>query len=143
MPISETLISTATVDAYLATDYKVNTVEPFVLNVGQPSTELAEWFQTNNEDQAAYITAWNPFGEKISDDENHVAEQKLITEIESRDLSYLKGESSDPSGLWPSEPSLLVLGISLESAKVLVKRYHQNGFIYIGDDTKPQLILLR
>ena len=113
------------------------------MNVGQLSTELAEWFQTNNEDQAAYITAWNPFGEKISDDENHVAEQKLITEIESRDLSYLKGESSDPSGLWPSEPSLLVLGISLESAKVLVKRYHQNGFIYIGDDTKSQLILLR
>ena len=143
MPISETSISTATVDAYLATDYKVNAAEPFVLNVGQPSTELAEWFQTNNEDQAAYITAWNPFGEKISDDENHVAEQKLITEIESRDLSYLKGESSDPSELWPSEPSLLVLGISLESAKVLVKRYRQDGFIYIGDDTKPQLILLR
>ncbi len=143
MPISETSISTTTVDAYLATDYKVNAAEPFVLNVGQPSTELAEWFQTNNEDQAAYITAWNPFGEKISDDENHVAEQKLITEIESRDLSYLKGESSDPSGLWPSEPSLLVLGISLESAKVLVKRYRQDGFIYIGDDTKPQLILLR
>ncbi len=143
MPISETSISTATVDAYLATDYKVNTAEPFVLNVGQLSTELAEWFQTNNEDQAAYITAWNPFGEKISDDENHVAEQKLITEIESRGLSYLKGESIDPSGLWPSEPSLLVLGISLESAKLLVKRYHQDGFIYIGDDTKPQLILLR
>jgi len=143
LPISETSISTTTVDAYLATDYKVNAAEPFVLNVGQPSTELAEWFQTNNEDQAAYITAWNPFGEKISDDENHVAEQKLITEIESRDLSYLKGESSDPSGLWPSEPSLLVLGISLESAKVLVKRYRQDGFIYIGDDTKPQLILLR
>ena len=113
------------------------------MKVGKPSAELAEWFQTNNEDQAAYITAWNPFGEKISDDENYVAEQKLITEIESRDLSYLKGESSDPSGLWPSEPSLLVLGISLESAKALVKRYHQDGFIYIGDDTKPQLILLR
>jgi hypothetical protein len=143
LPISETSISTATVDAYLATDYKVNTAEPFVLNVGQLSTELAEWFQTNNEDQAAYITAWNPFGEKISDDENHVAEQKLITEIESRGLSYLKGESSDPSGLWPSESGLLVLGISLESAKLLVKRYHQDGFIYIGDDTKPQLILLR
>jgi len=113
------------------------------LNVGKPSAELAAWFQTNNEDQAAYITAWNPFGEKISDDENHIAEQKLITEIESLDLSYLKGESSDSSGLWPSEPGLLVLGIPLESAKALVKRYHQDGFIYIGDDTKPQLILLR
>jgi 5'-3' exonuclease len=113
------------------------------LKVGRPSAELAEWFQTNNENQAAYITAWNPFGKKISDNENYIAEHKLITEIESRDLFYLRGESSDPSGSWPGEPSLLVLGISLESAKALVKRYHQDGFIYIGDDTKPQLILLR
>jgi hypothetical protein len=143
LPISETLVSVATVDAYLATDYKVNTAEPFVLNVGKPSAELAKWFQTNNKDKAAYITAWNPFGEKISDDENHAAEQKLITEIESHNLCYLKGESSDPLGLWPSEPSLLVFGISLKSAKALAKRYHQDGFMYIGEDTKPQLILLR
>jgi len=143
LPIFETSISAATVDAYLATDYKVNTAEPFVLNVGKPSAELAEWFQSNNESQAAYITAWNPFGKKASDDTNYIAEQKLITEIESRDLSYLKGESIDPSGQWPNEPSLLVLGISLESTKALVKRFSQDGFIYIGDDITPQLILLR
>ena len=113
------------------------------MNVGESSTELTEWFQANNENQAAYITAWNPLGKKISDDENHIAEQKLIIEIESRDLTYLKGESSDPSGLWPNEPSLLVLGISLESAKALMKRFYQDGFIYIGDDATPQLILLR
>lgn len=112
------------------------------MNVGKFSTELAEWFQTNPH-QAAYITAWNPFGEKISDDENYVAEQKLITEIESCNFFYLKGESIDPSGLWVSEPSLLIFGISLESVKELAKRYHQNGFIYIRDDAKPQLILLR
>jgi hypothetical protein len=120
----------------------VNISESFVLKVGESNAELVEWFQTND-DQAAYITAWNPFGKKISDDENYIAEQKLIAEIESRDLFYLKGESIDPSGLWPNEPSLLVFGITLESAKELVKRYRQDGFIYIGNDAKPQLILLR
>lgn len=113
------------------------------MNVSKPSTELTEWFQSNDESQAAYITAWNPFGKKASDDANHIAEQKLITEIESRDLSYLKGESIDPSGQWSNEPSLLVLGISLESAKALAKRFSQDGFIYIGDDITPKLILLR
>ena len=112
------------------------------MKVGKSSAELVKWFQTND-DQAAYITAWNPFGRKISDNENYVAEQKLIAEIESRELFYLKGESIDPSGLWPNEPSLLIFGITLESAKELVKRYRQNGFIYISDDAKPQLILLR
>ena len=67
----------------------------------------------------------------------------MIAEIESRGLFYLKGESIDPSGLWVNEPSLLVFGIALESAKELMKRYCQNGFIYIGDDAKPQLIMLR
>ena len=112
------------------------------MRVGESSAELVEWLQTND-DQAAYITAWNPFGEKISDNENYVAEQKLIAEIESRNLFYLTGESIDPSGLWVNEPSLLVFGITLESTKELVKRYRQDGFIYIGNDAKPQLILLR
>ena len=112
------------------------------MKVGESSAELVEWFQTNDH-QAAYITAWNPFGKRISDNENYVAEQKLIAEIESRNLFYLTGESIDPSGLWVNEPSLLVFGITLESTKELVKRYRQDGFIYIGNDAKPQLILLR
>ena len=112
------------------------------MKVGESSTELVEWFRTND-DQAVYITAWNPFGQKISDNENYAAEQKVIAEIESRGLFYLEGESIDPTGLWVNEPSLLVFGITLESAKELVKRYHQDGFIYIGNDAKPQLILLR
>ena len=112
------------------------------MKVGKSSAELVKWFQTND-DQAAYITAWNPFGRKISDNENYVAEQKLIAEIESRELFYLNGESIDPTGLWVNEPSLLVFGITLESAKELVKRYHQDGFLYIGNNAKPQLILLR
>jgi len=50
-PIFETAIPVATIDAYLATDYQVNTVERFVLNVGRPSPELARWFQTHKENQ--------------------------------------------------------------------------------------------
>ena len=142
-PIFETAIPVATIDAYLATDYQVNTVERFVLNVGRPSPELARWFQTNKEDQAAFITAWNPLGKPTSDTTNRIAEQKLIVEIQARNLPYLQGEGKDPSGRWPSEPSLLVFGISLESAKELVERFRQDGFIYVGSDATPQLILLR
>ena len=121
----------------------MNAEEQFILNVGRPSSELARWFQVNKENQAAFITAWNPLGEQTSKSINSIAEKKLIAEIEARDLFYLAGESKDPSGLWPSEASLLVFGISLESAKALVTRYNQNGFVYIGNDSIPQLILLR
>lgn len=142
-PIFETAIPVATIDAYLATDYQVNAKERFILNVGRPSSELVRWFQVNKENQAVFITAWNPFGEPVPESTNRIAEKKLIAEIKARDLSYLTGESKDPSGLWPSEPSLLVFGILLESAKALVKRYNQDGFVYVGNDSIPQLILLR
>ncbi len=141
--IIETAIPVTTIDSYLATNYQTNTVERFVLNVGRPSPELALRLQTNNEDQAAFITAWNPLGEPTSDTVNRITERKPTAEIEVCGLPYLKGKRKDPLGLRPSEPSLLVFGISLESTKELVKRFRQDGFIYVGGDVTPQLILLR
>lgn len=140
---SESAVPAATINAYLATDYKVMAAEPFVLNIGHPSPELALWFKLDRIDSAAFITAWNPFGELTSDSENHAAQQKLLAEIKALDLAWLGGEGRDPSGLWPREPSLLVFGISLEAAKKLAGQFRQNGFVYSGSDATPRLILLR
>lgn len=141
--LPESLIPDATIKAYLATDYRVMAAEPFVLNVGRTSPELARWFKLDRTDSAAFITAWNPFGELTSDSENHAAQQKLLAEIKALGLPYLDGEGRDPSGLWPGEPSFLVFGISLETAKKLARQFRQNGFVYAGSDSTPRLILLR
>ena len=140
---SESAIPAATINAYLAADYKVMAVEPFVLGIGRASPDLALWFKFNRTDRTAFITAWNPFGEPASDSENHAAQQKLLAEIKALGLPYLDGEGRDPSGLWPGEPSLLVFGISLEVAKKLARQFRQNGFVYAGSDATPRLILLR
>ncbi len=140
---SESAIPAATINAYLAADYKVMAAEPFVLNVGHPSPELAQWLKLNRTDRAAFITAWNPLGEPTSDSENHAAQQKLLAGIKALGLPYLDGEGQDPSGLWPGETSLLVFGIALEAAKKLARRFRQNGFVYAGNDAIPRLILLR
>lgn len=140
---SESAIPAATINAYLATDYKVMAAEPFVLNIDRPSPELALWFKLNRTDSAAFITAWNPLGEPTSDSENHAAQQKLLAVIEALGLPFLDGEGRDPSGQWPGEPSSLVFGISLEAAKKLARQFRQNGFVYAGSDARPRLILLR
>lgn len=140
---SESAIPAATTNAYLATDYKVLAAEPFVLNIGRTSSELALWFKLDRTDRAAFITAWNPLGEPTSGSENHAAQQELLAEIKALGLVYLDGEARDPSGLWPVEPSLLVFGISLEAAKKLARQFRQNGFVYAGSDATPRLILLR
>jgi len=140
---SESAIPAATLNAYLATDYKVMAAEPFVLKIGRASPELALWLKLHRTDRAAFITAWNPFGEPTSDSENHAAQQKLLAGIKAMDLPYLDGEGRDPSGLWPAEPSLLAFGISLEAARKLARQFRQNGFVYADSDVTPQLILLR
>ena len=124
---SESAIPAATINAYLATDYRVMAAEPFVLNIGHASPELALWFKLDRTDSAAFITAWNPFGELTSDSENHAAQQKLLAEIKALGLPYLDGEGRDPSGLWPGEPSFLVFGISLEAAKKLAGNSARTG----------------
>lgn len=140
---SESAIPAATINAYLAADYKVMAIEPFILNIGRASPELALCFKFNRTDRAAFITAWNPFGEPASDSENHTAQQKLLAEIKALGLPYLEGEGRDPSGLWPGEPSLLVFGISLAAARKLARKFRQNGFVYAASDATPRLILLR
>ncbi len=135
-------ITTETIDSYLAANYIVYAADPFVLKIGEPSVEIAKWFKDKNYDRAAYITAWNPLGEKVPDYINQVSEKKLVLEVESRNLFYLRGDSIDPLGGWVDEPSILIFGILFGPAKKLAKRYRQNGFVYIDSDTKPQLILL-
>jgi len=139
----ESVIPAVTINAYLATDYKVMAAEPFVLNIGLTSPELARWFKLDRIDSAAFITAWNPFGELASDSENQSAQQKLLAEIKALGLPYLDGAGQDPSGLWPGEPSFLVFGISLGAAKKLAGQFRQNSFVYAGSDATPRLILLR
>lgn len=140
---SESTIPAATIQAYLEADYWVTAAEPFVLNVGHASPELALRLKLERTDGAAFITAWNPCGKLASDTENQAAQQKLLAEIKALGFACLDGEGRDPSGRWPAEPSFLVLGISLEAAKKLARQFRQYGIIYAGSDATPRLILLR
>ncbi len=141
--LPESTLPKSTIKAYLEADYWVTAAEPFVLNVGCASPELASRFKLDRADSAAFITAWNPCGEMASESENHVAQQELLAEIKALGLPYLDGEGKDPSGRWLAEPSFLVFGISLEAAKKLARQFCQNGIIYAGSDATPRLILLR
>ena len=57
-------------------------------------------------------------------------------------MKYLPGVAVDPFGEWPDEPSFLVMGLSLESAKALAARYQQNAILWCGSTGIPELILL-
>ena len=128
--------------AYTETHYVVSGSAPFVLRVGEVSEELLDTQAKAGVECSAFITAWNPFSEQRSESFNETAHQSLITEIKKRSLSFLPGEGRHPSNKWPPEKSVLVLGLSLEAAKTLGRRFEQNAVVWSGPDGKPVLVTL-
>lgn len=140
---SESAIDTVTVQAYLETDYIVHAADTFVLRAGASSTEIAALYAAHGNDCSAFITAFNPFSKQLDADENDQRQSSLAAELNRRGLKYFPGIGQHSSNLWPGEPSFLVLGISLESAKTLGARFEQNAIVWSGSDAVPQLVLLR
>jgi hypothetical protein len=136
-------ISQATIAAYLETDYRVHGEPHFVLRIGVPSPALARLYRQRGAVCAAFVTACNPHGRKIDEAANAVRQAELERELNLRGLGHLDGEGGHPAGGWPAEASFLVLGIALEEAKELGRRYRQNAVVWCGADAVPELVLLR
>ena len=144
---SDSGIDCALVDAYRKTHYVVHGESDGTgtktLMIGVRSDPLAALHKRFGVDCSAFITACNPLSRALSDGENATRQEALLSTLKSRSLRWIGGIGQDPVNDWPSEPSVLILGLSLESAKVLAQDYEQNAFVWAGADAIPQLIFLR
>lgn len=52
----------------------------------------------------------------------------------------LPGFGQGADGDWTPEPSFLVLGIPLETAKFLAGKYSQNAFLWCPETAVPELV---
>jgi hypothetical protein len=143
MGMESSKIDSATIAAYRAAHYEVLEPDPFVLHVGLVSTRLADLLMREQASCVGFITAWNPFSENVTEADNSAAQSSLMKELIERGFSTVPGFGKDPSGKWPSEESLLVIGLSLEEVKQLGIKYRQNAVIWSGEKAVPELILLR
>jgi hypothetical protein len=138
-PVTPTLIT-----AYRATHYCVTGVaEAFVLRIDQHSPDLAGCHDQYRVSTSAFLTAYNPLSQPTPEAANEAAQQRLVLRLQACGYQYLEGLGLDPSGDWPAEPSLLVLGISLDEARSIGTEFAQNGFVWAAADAVPRLVLLR
>jgi hypothetical protein len=137
---SNKTIDTKLWKAYEETDFIVHTKPEFTLNIGQFSEQLKQVLNSHKVTSAAFITAYNPFSQQLSEDENLERQDKLVKEIQSRGLNMLRGSGQDPDQKWEAEPSLLILDIAFEAAKKLARTYEQNAFVWCDESCTPQLI---
>lgn len=131
------------IDAYRMAQYRVGNPFGITLTVGEQSQELLEHFSAHQIDSAGFITAFNPLGRSLQDEENTALHKSLLAEIDRRNLSFIEGEGADPANIHPAETSALIFGLSLEGACDIGNIYEQNAIIWIGPDAIPRLVLLR
>ena len=94
----------------------------------------------HNVNCAAFITAWNPYSQALATPDNLVRQEKLKEHLKVRSLKYIEGTGEHPDKSWPAEPSVLILGLSLEAAKTLAVRCEQHAFVWVGSSAVPGLV---
>ena len=136
-------ISVELIQAYRETAYRVDAPEAFVLSIDERSEPLEQLYRTHSVSSCAFITAWNPYSESLSEEENSNRQTKLANDVRTLEFELIEGEGKHPNGLWPGEASYLILGLPLDEAKKLGQRYEQNAILWCDIDAIPRLVLLK
>lgn len=138
-----TTIAADLVESYRQTHFRVLTETPFVVKIEESSNELRQLHEDAGVECSAFLTAYNPFSQPLTDAENQARQTKLRGLLAEAQLQVRDGFGEDPTGQWPGEPSLLALGLSRDETIELGHLFDQNAVVWSGVDGVPELILLR
>ena len=128
--------------AYREAKYVVQYLEPIELRIGRANKSLKGLLDVFDVTTAAFITAFNPYSEVLSDAENEQAQNELRSDIEKLGYEGVFGYGQDVAEEWPREQSYLAVGITESQAEALADKYGQNAYVWIGSvDALPVLRL--
>lgn len=131
------LLSPALIAAYEAAHYVVH--GRFTLRIGRRCAALDALLEAHGAAAAAFVTAANPRGERLTPEQNAAAAAALEASVVQ---PFLRGEGRDPAGSWPAEPSLLIIGIARGEAEALARAWRQNALVFVERGGAPELVLL-
>jgi hypothetical protein len=138
-----TCLSSELIDAYRQTHYQVLGDELITLIIGERHGGMLRLMGAYHCSRAAFITAWNPFSQRTSPQENLARQEQLKSLLQSIELPFIEGEGRHPDGQWEGEPSLWVPGIEQAVADQIARQFEQNAYVWIDNTGCPTLRLLR
>ena len=137
------MILPKTIKAYMRANYRVLSLTPFDFQIGEICQPLLDLYKSRNCASSTFVTAFNPLGIVVPDAENIVAQTKLEKHLVKKEITFIEGTGEDKTAFWPSEKSVLILGVKIEDAKTIGVACNQNAIVWIGGDARPELIILR
>lgn len=127
--------------AYRRTSYFVETPRVRLrLRVDEPNAALDRCLEEQGCGTWAYITAFNPLGVPRDEAANHAAQEKLQALLTDRGYRYFFGEGVGDDGVWPGEPSLLVLNIARGDAVAIARMFEQIAILVGTHGSAPELV---
>ena len=138
-----TKISPVDIQSYTDANYHIYEKPLFVINIGAKSSGLNKLYEGYEVSEAAILTAYNPMSQETNDKDNKLNNKQLELILKNQKLSYIRAEGICPNNNWPGEESFLILGMTLNAAKDLGKKFKQNAIVWSDQSTISQLILLR
>lgn len=115
--------------AYLKSIYRVYLDDGILeMRINRKSLKLEALMQKLNVEHCVLVTAYNPLGKKISNEENEIRHQRLRDDIYGN-WKFLEGDGLDPTAIWKPEKSLFIVGIKLDVARELSRKHEQLAFV--------------
>ena len=112
------------------------------LQVDTFNLELARLMSSKNVRTASVLTAYNPYSEVKTKQDNELAQMQLRQRLEELGIATIEAAGRDAKEQWEPEPSVLALDLTLKEAETLADEFGQNAFIWIPkQDTVIQLCL--
>ncbi len=140
---SDSAIAAETLRAYRETLYVVEAEPDLVLRINCFHPGLVDLYRARGFECAAFVTACNPHSRLLDPASNEDRQAALRRWLVRRGWTFLPGTGRHPGGRWPPEPSFLVLGLAVEAAQSLGRKFEQNAIVWCGPNAVPQLVLLR
>ena len=140
---SASVIHPDLIQAYLESDFHVREYKPFVIRIGQLSSELEALHMLKQVHSSCFITPCNPESVQLEQAENDQKLRDFRTDKLLQGFELVSGLGQHPTNPREGEESYLVLGISLKEAREIGHKYQQNAIVWIGSDAIPELIMLR
>lgn len=128
------------IEAYKSTKYKVFKHD-IVIEIDKFNKKLNELLNKYNSIEWAFITAFNPYSNILTIDENTERHNELQRLTDSYITFEGHGVGDDPS--WDPELSLLIIGITKEDAMSIGIKFEQNAIVYGTNKSLAELIILK
>lgn len=141
--VPRTAIAQGKLTAYLETHYAVRAPEPITMCIGVANPALAAAMGRHASSTCAFVTAYNPFGEAIAEEENRARHAAMLEDLGRIGCTYYEGAGGHPGNGWPDEESCLCFGLSFDQACELGAKWGQDAIVWCDADAVPQLLLLR